>query len=268
MMKLYISADIEGITGVVNWDEAQIGHPEHDLYRKIMTQEILTASKESKSNGVREILVKDAHASGRNILIDDLPDYVTVLRGWSGHPFSMVQGLDGSFDVLFMIGYHSPSGSLGNPLSHTMASSIIREMRLNGHRISEFTLHALVAGYYKVPVTLLTGDDEMCKQAKELIPQIITLPVKLGFGNAVVTKTPVKVYNEYKSAVKEALNVKRFRECIPVVPSSLSVEIIYSHPTIAYKYSFFPGAEMTDETTLCYDAENVFDMMTFIQFCS
>jgi len=267
-MKLYISVDIEGITGVVSWDDAEIGHPEHQYYRKIMTQEVLTACKEAKSNGVREILVKDAHDTGRNIPIDELPEYVTVIRGWSGHPFSMVQGLDGSFDAVFMMGYHSPSGSLGNPLSHTMASSIIREMRLNGHRISEFTLHALVAGHYKVPVTLLTGDDEMCKQAKELIPQIITLPVKLGFGNAVVTKTPSKVFEEYKSAVKEALNAKRFRECIPVIPSTLSMEIVYSHPTIAYKYSFFPGVEMTDESTIQYKAENIFDLMTFIQFCS
>lgn len=267
-MKLYISVDIEGITGVANWDDAEIGHAEHTIYRKIMTEEVITACKEAKANGVKEILVKDAHASGRNLLLEELPEYVTVIRGWSGHPFSMVQGLDGSFDILFMMGYHSPSGSLGNPLSHTMASSIIREMRLNGHRISEFTLHALVAGHYKVPVTLLTGDDEMCKQSEELIPNIVTLPVKLGFGNAVVTKTPVKVFSEYKLAVKEALNAKRFRECIPVIPTTLTADIVYSHPTIAYRYSFFPGAEMTDEITLRYNAENVFDMMTFIQFCS
>jgi D-amino peptidase len=267
-MKLYISADIEGITGVANWDDAEIGHAEHDIFRKIMTNEIITACKEAKSNGAKEVLVKDAHASGRNILIENLPEYVTVIRGWSGHPYSMVQGLDSSFDVLFMIGYHSPSGSLGNPLAHTMVSAIIREMRLNGHRISEFTLHALVAGTYKVPVTLLTGDDEMCKQAEELIPQIVTLPVKLGLGNAVVTKTPAKVFPEYKNAVKESMNVKRFRECIPVIPSTLSVEIEYTKPVIAYKYSFFPGAEMKNESTLQYNAESVFDMMTFIQFCS
>lgn len=267
-MKLYMSADIEGITGVANWDEAQIGHPEHTIFRKIMTHEVLCACHEAKTNGVREILLKDAHASGRNILLEELPDFVKVIRGWSGHPFSMVQGLDGSFDVMFMIGYHSPSGSLGNPLAHTMASSIIHEMRLNGHRISEFTLHALVSAYYKVPVTLLTGDDEMCKQAQSLIPAIVTLPVKLGFGNAVVTKAPSKIYEDYKPAVREALNVKLFKECIPKIPSSLTIEIVYSKPTIAYKYSFFPGAELTDESTLQYNAANIFDMMTFIQFCS
>ncbi|MDD3807157.1 MAG: M55 family metallopeptidase [Candidatus Marinimicrobia bacterium] len=267
-MKLYMSVDMEGITGVVNWDDTMLGHAEHTYYRKIMTYEVLTICKEAKNNGIREILIKDAHASGRNLFIDELPEYVSVIRGWSGHPFSMVQGLDGSFDAVFMIGYHSPSGSLGNPLSHTMASSIIREMRLNGHRISEFTLHALVAGYFKVPVTLLTGDEEICREAKEHIPSIITLQTKVGFGNAVITKSLAKVSDEYKSAIKEALNTKIFRESIPLVPISMSLEISYSHPTIAYKYSFFPGAVMINESTLKFETENVLDLMTFIQFCS
>ena len=102
-MKIYISADIEGITGVAHWDEATNDKPEFSEFQKQMTAEIKAACEGAFSAGATEIYVKDAHGTARNILASELPQEVKLIRGWSEHPFSMVQELDETFDTAMMI---------------------------------------------------------------------------------------------------------------------------------------------------------------------
>ena len=142
-MKVFVSVDIEGAAGVAHWDEALRGRPGHEPFCAIMTGEAVAAC-------AREVWVRDARESARNIDPEALPSGVRLVRGWSGHPFKMLQELDASFDAVAMIGWHGPAGDGGNPLSHTMTGRFAR-MTLNGGPMSEFVQHAHVAGLVGVP---------------------------------------------------------------------------------------------------------------------
>src|SRR4029079_18577351 len=110
-MKVYISADIEGTSGITNWEQDDKTHPTYQEFRERMTDEVVAACEGAIEAGAKEIVIKDAHGSGRNIIAARLPDCAKLIRGWSGHPFCMVQELDQSFDALLFVGYHAKAGS-------------------------------------------------------------------------------------------------------------------------------------------------------------
>ena len=130
-MKVYISVDIEGIAGIAHDDETSKSHADYPEFREEMTREALAACEGAMAAGAREIFVKDAHGSGRNILVERLPECARIVRGWSGHPLSMVQELDASFDAILFIGYHSRAGAETNPLARTLSSEVA-SIKLNG----------------------------------------------------------------------------------------------------------------------------------------
>ncbi len=143
-MKVYISADIEGVTGVSHWDETDRLKPDYSEFREQMTAEVSAACEGAVQAGAKEIWVKDAHATARNLIAARLPQETRLIRGWSGHPFSMVQELDESFDAMLMIGYHSAAGSDANPLAHTISGNIAG-LKINGRYASELQMHAYAA---------------------------------------------------------------------------------------------------------------------------
>ena len=111
-MKVYLSADIEGTAGITTWPEAEMHDPNYPEHREKMTREVLAACDGAIAAGAKDILIKDAHDTGRNILQADLPECARLIRGWSGHPFSMVQELDATFDAAMLLGYQrmAPAG--------------------------------------------------------------------------------------------------------------------------------------------------------------
>src|SRR6187399_857694 len=117
-MKVFISADIEGVAGITSPDEANPDHRDVAYFQDQMTREVKAACDGAIAAGAKEIWVKDAHWTGRNIDTRKLPECVRMIRGWSGHPFSMMAELDKTFDAAVMIGYHARAGSAGNPLAH------------------------------------------------------------------------------------------------------------------------------------------------------
>ena len=168
-MKIYISADMEGITGVTHWDEVDHNKPSvYTQFQAKMTQEVVAACEGANDAGAKEIWVKDAHYSGRNILSEELPENVKLIRGWSGHPYSMVQELDESFDALMMVGYHSMAGKGGNPLAHTLSSSKLDSVFINGQQTSEFFLHGNIAAKHGVPLVFVSGDAGLCEEVKDV----------------------------------------------------------------------------------------------------
>ena len=182
-MKLFLSADMEGTCGVVSWPETERATPlDYAPIQKQMTREVAAACRGALSAGAEEVLVKDAHDSARNIDPAGLPRGTRLNRAWSGDPLSMMSGLDREkFDAVFFTGYHAWAGCPGNPLSHTM-NGRNDHVTLNGQMCSEFLINAYTAGYYGVPVALLTGDKALCDYAKSLIPAITTVPVLEGIG--------------------------------------------------------------------------------------
>ena len=123
-MRVYISADIEGVAGIAHWDEATKTHADYQQFREQMTQEVAAACEGALNAGATEVLVKDAHWTGRNIIPSMLPDRARVIRSWGPDPFCMLQELDQSFRAVLMIGYHSGAGANANPLAHTIARKL------------------------------------------------------------------------------------------------------------------------------------------------
>lgn len=130
-MKVYISADIEGITGTTSWSETELNAPDYQFFQRQMTREVEAAIEGAIAGGATEILLKDAHDSARNLDISNLPINCKVIRGWTYDPMCMVAGLDRSFDRAIFIGYHSKGGSERNPLAHTRMSKSMANMRVN-----------------------------------------------------------------------------------------------------------------------------------------
>ena len=143
-MKIFISADIEGVATTTLWPETEKGSEDYRLHAQQMTMEVIAACEAASEAGASEIVVRDAHEDGNNLDIWKLPENVTLIRGWSGHPYSMVYGIDPSFDAAIFIGYHSAASSEGNPLSHTESLNPL-SVKLNGALASEFLLYSYAA---------------------------------------------------------------------------------------------------------------------------
>ena len=188
-MKVFISVDIEGVTGINSWSETELGNPDHAQFKDQMTRETVAACEGAIAMGAKEIFVKDAHDSARNIDMMKLPKCVRLSRGWASNPDSMMAGLDESFDAALFVGYHSAAGYNGNPLAHTMTTNL-NYIKINGELASEYVLNSYVAAGYGVPVTFLSGDKMLCEKTKDLNPNIVTVAVKECEGGATISLNP------------------------------------------------------------------------------
>ena len=262
-MKVYISADIEGVTNVTNWDETELHHAAHAEARKQMTREVLAACSGARKAGATEIFVKDAHDSARNLISEEMPDDVTLIRGWTGSPESMMAGLDESFDAVIYIGYHSGANYDGNPLAHTMNTQN-NYVRINGEDAAEFDMNTYVAAYYGVPAVFLSGDEQLCEHAKELVPAIETVGVKKGIGGATFNMSANKACQLIEQGVEAGL--KKLEECHLDEPETYDVEISFKEPAKAYRACHYPGVYSVDARTVSYTAEDAMEMMTVKMF--
>ncbi len=263
-MRVFISSDIEGTAGITHWDEAEKPHFSYPEFRELMTGEVMAAIEGAIEAGATEILLKDAHDSGRNILTDKLPSAVKIIRGWSGHPLSMVQGIDEGFDALIFTGYHSRAGSETNPLAHTM-NLRVSEVRLNGTPASEFHLHATAAAYYKVPAVFLSGDQGICADAEKLNPGMVTVPVMEGIGRSTISIAPALARANIKSGVKKALGLDRTKLCLPIADVTV-LEVVFNNPTDAYRAAWYPGAKHIGHRTVQFAARDFFEIMRAQKF--
>ena len=150
-MKLFISADMEGLAHVTTSSEVNRDHGDYSYFCEWMSKEVATVAESALKKGFKEVFVKDGHASGRNIVPSYLPSGTKLLRSWTGDPLSMMAGLDESFNGVIFVGYHSAAGHAGNPLAHTISGQKISHLKINDQLASEFLLNAYTASYYGVP---------------------------------------------------------------------------------------------------------------------
>ncbi len=264
-MKIYISADIEGVCGSTHWDEADNDKADYTEFQKQMTAEVAAACKGAMATGAKEIIVQDAHATGRNITAKDLPDGVKLIRGWSGHPNAMVQELDKSFDALMFIGYHSRAGSSGNPLAHTMRGSYVDYLKINDHYVSEFLLHGLLAATFGVPVAFLAGDDELCKRVKNINKNISTVAVKQGIGDSTISIHPKEAIEKIWQGVESALKGD-LAKCILPTYKEYKVELRFKIHQQAYDASFYPSCKLIESQTINFKTNDYFEVMRMMHF--
>lgn len=266
-MKIFISVDIEGICGIANWDETTLNHPDYNYFRQEMTNEVIACCKALKENGVDEIYVRDAHDSARNIIPDQLPEYVKLIRGWQGSPCDMMAGLDKSFDGAILLGYHSNARSANNPLSHTLSTSV-NHIKFNNKLASEFIINTYYAKTLNVPVIMVTGDEGLTKIVKEENSLIETVASFKGLNGAIETKHPIIVQKEIGEKVTKAIqNLKQSKDKLFVVmPRMIETEIHFRHHKKAYSATFYPNAYRINDDKTGFKSKDFMEVLKFLMF--
>ena len=263
-MKFFISADIEGTSGICSWSETVEGSFHYDRQVDIMKEEVLSCVRAISSVYPHAMIyIKDAHNSGMNMDIRNFPENCCLVRGWSGGPLSMMEGLDQSFDGVFYIGYHSGAYSNLNPLAHTKNSSKYNRISLNDRVGSEFLINSYTALSLGVPILFISGDENICREARDFDPSIVTNPILKGKGNASISHSPI--YN-YKSIYKNSLKALESLDKDQRLPESFQLSIEFIHHRDAYRASFYPGMEVVDEKTLRFYSEDFKDIMNMFIF--
>ena len=261
-MKLYISSDMEGTCGITAWDETNKGKDLYEHFRRQMSREVAAACEGATEAGATEILVKDAHDSARNIDPELLPQNVKIFRGWGRHPFSMMAGLDKTFDGVAMTGYHSAAEMDTNPLSHTMNTQN-NFVKINGELCPELMMNSLTAAYLGLPVYCVTGDKGLCDFMNRHCPGTVTVPVNEGFGAGSVSIHPQLAIERIREGFKRALTVPK-DGCMFPLPKDFYVEISFKEHFKALGAKWYPGCVQTGARTVAFEAKDYMDVLKFM----
>jgi len=259
-LKVFISVDMEGISGVIHWDDVDQAGQDYGLFRKLMTQETNAAIEGALAAGATEILVRDGHDTGRNILPDLLRPEAKLLRDWSGGTLSMMEGIDKTFDAALFIGNHARAGTPDAVLKHTMNLKLF-DVILNGIRMPEAGLNAAIAGYYGVPVVLVSGDLALATQIKGILGNVETVAVKEGIGNAAKMIHPQKAQDMIRKKTEEAL--KRLKDFKPYkVNPPYIMEIVYIDESLAAKAALIPGIVRASDRAVSITTNDFEELLT------
>ena len=236
---------MEGTAGVSSWTQCDPTNAiEYPYYARVMSKEVRAAIDGARDAGAGDVLVNDSHASMRNVLWDELPDDVRMISG-NRKPFSMAEGIDGSFGAAFFTGYHGAVGTQDAVLDHTYTSETLRETRVNGVRCSEATLNAAVIGLAGVPVVLITGDRACVEEQQAVMPWLTGVVVKESIGRySTNSLSPASARMLIREGAREA--IARIGEAKPFVfasPVTLELDLQYTHN--ADYVELIPGFERT-----------------------
>ena len=258
-MKILIAADMEGITGVTNWDQVDPNHAEYPRFRRLMTSDVNAAIRGACEAGAKEILVTDGHDRGTNILLEDLDPCAHLISG-DYSPLAMVQGIDQGIDGLIFVGYHARAGSQNAILDHTWSSRRVANLWLNDILVGEYGLNGAVAGHFNVPVLMLTGDQTACAQASELLGPIETVVVKTAISRMAAECLPPQVTEErIQSAAMQAVKRLQAGEAPKpfIVSTPVYVTLDFNSSDQADQAALFPGSKRVDGRRLTFTAEDM-----------
>jgi D-amino peptidase len=260
-LRVFISADMEGVTGVTHPQDVIPGRSQYERFRRFLTADVNAAIEGAASGGATEFLVNEAHDGMRNVLIDDLDERAELIVG-SRKPLSMMQGFDGS-DVAFFVGYHARAGAEG-VLSHTFdAPNVVTGVDLDGEPCGEARMNAALAGLSGVPVGLVTGDDRACEEAEGLYPGVRTAAVKTAIDRYTARCLhPKAALGRIRAAAEAAVRgVENLVPYAPEPPYTFTVE--FATASTAASVMFFPQLERMDERRVAWthdDYETAFKM--------
>lgn len=204
-MKFYILCDIEGVASLACWDEARSANACYAPMAREMALEAAAAARGLFSGGADEVVIEDMHGDGCNIDCALLPRDARLLRGITHDIVGLTGIFDESYDGVLMVGFHDAASAPGNPTSHTMVSSRIFRLTVNGALWGEFEMYAHAAAYRGVPTLFASGDEGMCAAAVRTVPGLLTVPTKSGHGYGVLTKTPELVREEIEGMMAKAV---------------------------------------------------------------
>lgn len=252
-MKVFISVDLEGVSGVVYWNQTSYGKEDYERMRRLMTQEANAAIEGAFAAGATEVVVNDSHGSMRNIIIEDLNPRAKLITG-SNKPLSMMEGIGPEFDAVVFVGYHSKAASLG-VLNHTY-SGRVSEFAVNGKVLGETGMNALIAGYYGVPVVCVTGDSEVTAEARDLLGDIVTVTVKEPRSQfSALCLHPEKARALIREGVEKAIRQKDLvKPLTPPVPAT--VRLGFHTSIMAEGALMMPRTKRVDPVTVEYTGED------------
>ncbi len=206
--KVYISVDLEGISGVTGDDQTSAGGAEYNRSRKLMAEDANAAIRGAFEGGATQVVVNDSHGSQRNLLPEDLDPRASLIS----HSFKrhgMVEGLDETFDAVIFVGYHAKADSPRGLFAHT-GSGVVKDVQVNGKSAGEGGLNTLMAQWFGVPVVMITGDDVAVEQQKEWTPGVRGVVVKRAINmRAVEGKAPSEARREIQLGAKESVAASR-----------------------------------------------------------
>jgi D-amino peptidase len=261
--KLYISADMEGVVGVVSGEQLGPDGFEYERFREFMTAEVNAAIDAARAAGASEFVISDSHGNGQNLLLDQLPNDVTVVRSWP-RPLGMMEGIDESFDGVIFIGYHASAANTRGVRAHTQSSANVTDIRLNGRSMSEASMNAAIAGHFGVPVIMVSGDDVAVAETQVIVGDMEGAVVKWAKGfHSAQTMTPDTAYEVIRTRTNAAVN--RIEDFEPfVLKTPIEVELSLKHYRPVELLAYLPNVEKVNAHTIKYVAEDMIDVSKFL----
>jgi D-amino peptidase len=263
--KIFISADMEGIAGVVTKEQLGPSGFEYGRFREFMTQEVLAAIYAAYEAGAGEVLVADSHGNGQNLLIEKLPPEVKVVRSWP-RDLMMMQGVEEGFDGAIYIGYHTATTNPEGVRAHTMSSGRFAAVKLNGKNMSEGGVNAAIAGHFGVPIIGVSGDDKVVAETQAIVGDIEGAVVKWAYSfHSAKTLTPAAAQMEIAAMVKAAMG--RLDEFKPYkIKAPITVEITFKAYQPAEAFQYLPSIERVDARTIKFVAKDMVEAARFFEF--
>lgn len=252
-MRVYISADMEGASGVVHADQTEPGAREYDRACALMVGDVNAAVAGAFAGGATEVVVNDSHWNMRNIRIEDLHPQAQLISG-SPKPFSMVQGLDRRFDLAFFVGYHGMAGSSPATIDHTYTEDSIYRVTINQQVVGELGINALFAGHLGVPVALVSGDQTICAEARALLGTVTTVQVKEALSRTAALCLPLEQSRRLLHDGAQAAMANRPTPLQPETPVTLLVEFMKSSQ--ADMAALTPGSERSGPRAVTFTHES------------
>lgn len=264
-LKVHISVDMEGIAGVVTGDQIGPQGFEYGRFREFMTKEALAAVAAAKEAGATEIVVADAHGNGENLLVEQFPPDVRIVRSWP-RKLQMMGGIDQTFDAAVFIGYHASTTNPAGVRAHTFSSATLTKVTLNGIEMSEGSWNAAIAGHFNVPVVMASGDDAAIAEIRKVVGNVEGVETKksLGFHSA-LTLTPQAVQGMIGPAVKAGL--ARRATLAPYKPQGpIVVDVTLKHYLPAEVLAYLPMFERSSAHSVRFRAKDMAEAASVMEF--
>jgi D-amino peptidase len=257
-MKAFISVDMEGMPYIVIPGHLNLKGTLYSEARKIATRVTLTVAEELNRNGFDRIVVADSHGPMVNILVDDLPEYVEIVRGYP-RPLSMIAGIEGCDAALFL-GYHAKFGTAKSTFDHTYSGRSFSRLEINGVEVSEFLLNAYAAGELNVPIILVAGEAQLLEDdVRKYTPWAERVALKHSLSRvSAISASMIKIEKELKEAVKNAAAKFKQKNVKPLITKKpVKVQVTFSTTHFADAAELLHFVERIDGLNVKYEAKNV-----------
>lgn len=247
-MKVFISTDFEGVSGIVDWDQILLNGRDYELGRHLLIDETNAVIDGAAEAGATEFVVNDSHSVMRNIPPAELHGRATYISG-KHKPLYMMEGLDSSFDAIFFVGYHGSIGASHAILSHSYNPRAIWEVKINGRIVGETALNALVAAHHGVPIVLVTGDQVTAREAREALPTVECVVVKESITRTAAANLHPQVACELlrEGAMRAMQGLAQHKP--PHFDTPVRIEVTFLTADMAESATWLRGVEMVASQT-------------------